>query len=428
MKNPESSKVIGFDGWIQGAHHYQRLVDAFKNKGLDLTLIHLGSWGNDVGRPKEEWIGNLQVRDISFYGRQSFPEILELEDPAAVIFLSTDTFLHRTFNRYCRHSNVATINLFHAIRGVVDNDDGLPFSMDRIAYLKFVASRLPRAFRHVWPAYSVALWKTNATFGEWVRFVGDIFRGALGIVPKVVADDARTDKCCVYINADIDYAIKTFGFTRGDVIAVGNPDLIRFGLSSDMIGSFLKQPSATRFDVMYVDTGFIAGGLVFKSEYEFVKHIVDTRDMLAQQGKHLLFKPHPSHSGTGVLSALANSGVEICPNETFVSRLQRCCACIVEPSSIVVFLAFLGMPLFLAKYGALRGQSFGKLLSQYPRARPMYDIHDFNSLLAFEQAECDEEKTMRWIEQNAGPLPAAEMPDRVANVVHRLISEKLQRE
>src|SRR2546427_574082 len=134
MNNSRTSKVIGFDGWTLGAFHYQRLVEALKAKGLALTLIHLGSWGNDMGRPKEEQMGNLQVRDISFYGGKSFPEILALEDPAAVIFLSTDTFLHRAFNRYCRQSRVPTINLFHGIRGVVDNDDGLPFSMNRIAH------------------------------------------------------------------------------------------------------------------------------------------------------------------------------------------------------------------------------------------------------------------------------------------------------
>ena len=106
-------KVIGFDAWTQGVFHYERLVDAFAKKGLKLTLIHLGSWGNEKGRPAEELIGALQVRDISFYSGRGLAEILALENPCAVIFLSTDAFAHRAFNRYCRQRNLPTIHLFH---------------------------------------------------------------------------------------------------------------------------------------------------------------------------------------------------------------------------------------------------------------------------------------------------------------------------
>lgn len=387
-------------------------------------MIHHGSWGNEVGRPEEEWIGNLLVRDIAFYRTKNLSEILEVEKPEAVIFLSTDTFLHRAFNRYCRYHNIPTINLFHAIRGILDADTDRPFKMSYVAYLRYAFSKLPRALRYVWPAYSVALWKTGAGFSEWVRFVGDIVRGVRGIVPRVVADDARTDRCCVYIEADVDFAISTYGFPPKDVVAVGNPDLIRFGLSSSMIGSSLPQPLATCVDVMYADAALIATGFVFGSEDSFVEHVVDVKNQLARQGKHLLFKPHPGHFGTHILPALEQAGVEICSNEDFVSRLQGCCACIVEPSSIAVFAALLGTPLFLARFGALNGQEFGALLTQYPRAKAIFDISDFNSLLASAQADRDTEKTIQWIERNAGPLPAERMPERVAEVCAALVEGK----
>ena len=314
-----------------------------------------------------------------------------------------------------------TVKVDHGIRTVVDVDNG--FKINRVSYLRFALSKLPRALKYVWPTYSVALWKTKATVSEWARFAWDIVCGALGVIPKVFADDARTDRCCVYIDTDIDFAVKAYGYAPKDVIAVGNPDLIRFGLSSNMIGSCLTQPLALRLDVMYVDAALISTGFVFKSEDEFIQHIIDTRDQLTQQGKHLLFKPHPGHSGTGILSALATAGVEICTNEDFVSRLQRCCACIVEPSSMAVFSALMGMPLFLANYGKLNEQRFGEVLTSYPRARLLGDVRDFSSLIAAEQADCDAEQTMHWIDQNAGPLPAEEMPERVANVVLGLISE-----
>jgi len=94
--------VIGFDSWIGGSHHFARLVPALKLRGLDLQLLHLGSWGSDPGRPQQEVISGMPVRDISLFRRKNFLEIIDSEKPVAVIFLSVDTFAHRAFNRYCR--------------------------------------------------------------------------------------------------------------------------------------------------------------------------------------------------------------------------------------------------------------------------------------------------------------------------------------
>ena len=32
-------KVIGFDGWTQGAHHYERLIESFKKNDIELILM-----------------------------------------------------------------------------------------------------------------------------------------------------------------------------------------------------------------------------------------------------------------------------------------------------------------------------------------------------------------------------------------------------
>ncbi|MCL5966092.1 MAG: hypothetical protein M1550_02570, partial [Deltaproteobacteria bacterium] len=347
-------KVIGFDSWTQGAHHYLRLVDTFKAKGIELILIHLGSWGTEKGRPEKEMIGNLEVRDIAYYNRKSFSEIIESENPSAVIFLSTHTFSHRAFNRYIRYRNIPSIHLYHGlvrVQAVVGSDS--PYKPNLIHRLKFATSQLPRALKYVWPAYARALWETGATAGEWSRFGYDIVSGAMGMHSKTVADDARTNGCCIYAAADIENAVQRYGYAREKVFVVGNPDLIHFGLTTDMIGSKLALPLVDRSDVMYVDTGLVyVGGFAFQSKEEFVQHMVDTKNQLEQQGRHLIFKPHPQHlMNDDILSDLIAAGVDICSNQDFLSRLQRCCACIVEPTSLSVVPALMGMPLLLANYG-----------------------------------------------------------------------------
>jgi hypothetical protein len=242
------------------------------------------------------------------------------------------------------------------------------------------------------------------------------------MIADASAADARTDRICIYIGADLDCAVDTYGVTRDKVVIVGNPDLTRFGLSSDIIGSCLARPEMPRPNVMYVDGAFISTGLVFDSEQEFIQHVIYTRDQLAEQGKRLVFKPHPGHSTTGVLPALEKAGMDISTNEAFIPTLQGCCACIAEPSSLTVLTALTGIPLFLVNYGKMKQQSFGEILTSYPRARRLLDASEFNSVLAAEQAAYDSRATLQWIEQNAGPLPAEGMPDRVAGVVASLIN------
>ena len=278
-------KVLGFDNWTRGAHHFERLVQAFKDRGMELTLLHLGSWGNDKHRPPTEMIGTLPVRDISYYTQNSFSRILETENPAAVLFMSTDTFAHRAFNRYCRYRGLPTIHLYHGIVRVQSVDSVSPYKIHLAAQARFVVSKIPKALRYVWPTYVRALWQTGAATSEWLRFGKDILRGALGAYAQVSADDARTDKCCVYVNADIEHAIKRYGFRREDVVAVGNPDLIQFGLTSDLIGSHLVPTQAVRSDVMYVDTALMYTGWVFASAKEFVKHLIDTKGRSRRQKK-----------------------------------------------------------------------------------------------------------------------------------------------
>src|SRR5438105_13315819 len=135
-------KVIGFDSWTSGSHHFQRLQEPLRSRGLDLILVHIGSWGSDTGRPREEQLGDLVVRDISAYGGRNLAEVLDRENPAAVIFLSTDTFAHRAFNRFCRQRNLPTINLYHGLVRVQAVDEGSPYQLNLWAHARFVSSRL----------------------------------------------------------------------------------------------------------------------------------------------------------------------------------------------------------------------------------------------------------------------------------------------
>jgi hypothetical protein len=415
-------KILGFDNWVGGAHHFERLVKPFAEQGLDLQLLHLGSWGNDVGRPVEETMGALKIRDISIHGSASFPDVLRRETPDLVLFMSTDTFSHRAFNRYCRQANVPTMHVYHGIMSVQ------PIRTSRwkvriVPQLLFALGKIPKALRRVWPCYAVSLLRTGASPREWHRFLYDILMAAAGRWPTQGADDARTDRCCVLAPLDIAQATDKYRFAPGQVTAVGLPDLISFGIAPEVIGWGLDQDTSASPDVMYVDTGFIFSGGVYASPQAFIQHLVTTQKQLNKIGKKLLFKPHPDFYRTNLLDDIRGVGIEVCEKKDFVSRLQNCCAAIVETSSASIVPAILGLPTLLAKYGDLASQDYGTVLTSYPRARLLTDISQIEPILAEEAARVDAAAVRRWILENAGPFPAEDMPLRVAQVTIDLIDE-----
>ena len=172
---------------------------------------------------------------------------------------------------------------------------------------------------------------------------------------------------------------------------------------------------------MYIDTAFIHRGAVYSDPKEFSQHIASTKQALQEQGKKLVVKLHPDHFRTTLPDELIEKGIDLCSNEDFIARLQKCCAAIVEPSSAAVIPALMGIPLLLAKYGTLSEQMYGDILVNYPRSREINDINSFNRLLAEEESNYDLEQCKEWIDINAGPLPADLMPDRVANVIKEII-------
>jgi hypothetical protein len=423
--NLRRRKIIGFDSWTGGGFNFERLLPAFAIRGMDFLLIHIGSWGSDPGRPPRETIGPIEARDIKYYDDAWFDEVLEREKPDAVLLLSTRTFAHRAFVRYCTQRGIPTLHLYHGVANVqVTTDTRGSHDIDRVAYALYALSRAGKLLRRTFPCYIRALWKTRASVRDWRTFIGDIGRFARGAPFLKAADDARTTRCAVYTNADIEHAVRVYGFEPGDVVSVGNPDLMRFGLQACMLGMMNRPSTATLELVMYVDTALAIVGLLFKSRSAFIDHLKATASCLAAQGKRLAFKPHPAHDVNALRRDLEGSGVELVTNDDFVARLQQCCACIVETTSVALVPALLGLPLLCACYGELRTQRFGPVLTSYPRGYLLDDVTKLSEILSRDAAALDQRQVEGWITFNCGPMPAEDMPARVAALIEEMVSAR----
>ena len=416
-------KILGFDGWTEGIHSYKRLLKSFNDEHIELLLVHLGSWGNEIGRPKEEILEEILVRDISYYEKMGFDKILETELPDAVLFLSIDAFAHRAFNRYCKERKIPTILLNHGIISVVDTTARTDAKSTISGKFIFFKSHLHKQIKFFLPSYATALWKTHASFNDWGRFILDIamrFLGGVGKNSMVASRDSKTSINFVYTEADFEYSKHKYRFKEDELFAIGNPDLIRFGLQVEQLGICMKNPIDSD-KVLYIDSANFEYGVIFKSKDEFIEHLIETKKALEKQSKVLFFKPHPSGIKHNILEPLMSEGIQICDNENFVDTLLTSCACISETSTAALIPALLGLPLFLTRYGKYTEQEFGNLLTSYPRSVRLCDIHCFNNELNSEKLRLNVQVTQNWIDRNVGPLPAYKFSERITNIIRQLV-------
>jgi len=409
--------VLGFDSWTGGAAKFARLVPAMRDAGYRLILLHIGSWGGDPGRQEQEWLDDLEIRDISYYGGKRMEEILDMEKPAAVLFLSVDVFAHRAFNRFSRQRGIPTVHLYHGLVGVQATNKEKLYKVNFVNQTGYVLSRVPKALRHIWPCYARALLRTGAGWNDWRRFVSDIVDLTRGRYIARAAPDSRTSAACVYTGADVPHAVGKYGHDPKDVHVVGNPDISAFGLTEVDLGVAARSPPQPRTEVVYIDTGLIYAGMVFDDADDFLQHLITTRDALLAQGFSLAVKLHPQHIRTDFPNRLVAAHIEVLDNQSFVPRLKNSAAAIVEPSTAALIPAIIGLPVMLAQFGKLTGQDYGQLLVEYPRARHLDSPDALTHFLATEAHMRDDSLLSTWISRNSGPLPADLMPSRVVQVV-----------
>jgi hypothetical protein len=412
--------ILGFDSWIGGAGKYASLVPALRRHDMRLLLVHIGSWGSDRGRPKQEFLNDLEIRDIAWYDGQNFEQILRIEKPSAVLMLSNEVFAHRAFNRYSLAAGVPTLRLYHGLVGVQAVNDTKLYQVSLISQTLFVLARIPKALVKIWPCYIRALIRTGAGFGDWRRFVTDTVNLTRGAYIAHAAPDCRTTKAAVYTQADVRHAVEKYGHPPEDVHVVGNPDISMFNLDEGRLGCALVDENPAINEIVYIDTGLIYTGMVFVDANDYYAHLINTRNSLARQGKKMAIKLHPHHFRTDFPARIEAAGIEVLSNTNFCERLIRCAAALVEPSTAALIPGLVGVPIMLIRYGKFAGQGYGKVMVEYPRARYLDDPDQLQAILDEEAGSLDVIAVRHWIAENAGPLPADHMADRVAEILDAL--------
>lgn len=417
-----SELIIGFDGWTEGAHHYERLVSDLRKHDYRLKLIHFGSYGHDVNRPMEEKIGELDVFDIGYYPGMGLKKILVKERPVAVIFLSTQSFLHRAVNRYCMKLNIPTLHLYHGLVTVQAVESDQPDRYEFIPHLKLILIRATKNIFRIIPIYIKSLIETGAPRSDWIRLWYDIKSKILARHIKVASADATTSMCAVYAESDVEHAHSTYQIPFEQIRVVGNPDLIKFGLESDDILLYFSGAQHHQ-KIVYIDHGGSTSGFTFKSKNDFIEFIERTSRKLEELGLTLVVKLHPAQAKTDTERLLLDRGIVISTDESFTKDLSNARAVITGPSSASIIPATYGMTIILAQYDQFWGQEYGDVLMSYPKSLYLKKLDDIAELLASEP-EVEIDAMRDWIRSYVSPLPAYDMPSRVVQGIMDIVKSK----
>lgn len=425
MTQQSKIKVLCFDSWTVGSYHYVRLIEEFTKHKIELMLLHLESWGGQKVEIERD-IDGLKTRDISFYKNQSFSKILEIEKPDVVIFLSTETFAHRAFQRLCHFKNIPTVNLYHAVVGVLPFDGKELHGFNIFGHFRNISKHFKKTVLKAIPAYIKSLIETSATSSDWSKLLKDIYYRAIGKWIFTPASDASSTKTCVYTDVDRQNAIDKYGHSPSDVFTVGNPDLIKFGLTEDLIGVALENKDYRSKKIIYIDSGISSHGWVFNSDNDYLKYLLDCSKEINKNGYELSvkLKPHPEDRKKYLSNELIKNNINVIENDEFIQALLKSTACIIEPTTLGIIPSLMGLPLFLVQMKPLDSIVYGEVYTSYPRSIILNDMSKINSQLLEEEACCNKAEVKNWIKDNSGPLPAIEMPARVANVVLALVNNQ----
>lgn len=418
-------KIICFDNWTKGANHFERLTPIMNKAGYKLMLIHVGSWGHDMNRPKEEYIKKLQVRDISYYKKMSFFEILKNEKPELIIFLSTRSLPNMSFNRCANYLGISTCHLYHALVNAQPLKNGeIDYSIKKSNDFIRLLFRFYPAIRYIIPEYLFTLLKTKAPLKIWFEFlyfvIGKFIKNKF-LLNRIITD-SKTSIGCVYSNADIYHMKKNYGLPINKIFTVGIPDFIRFKFKKSDLGSMLAQKRKKK-NIIYLETGLLSRNLVYKNKEEFVYHIHKTKKFVEKLGFSfkIKLKPHSNFVTKNNLSLLRSKKIEICKDENFLNELKQCCAIITEPSTVAILPAALGLPLFLANFGPLKKQKYGKILTTYPKKIYLNSLSGLTKIKNIKNTNKINNIFRKWSKQNLGPFPSNEMPKRFLNAIKTLI-------
>ena len=227
-------KVVFIDTWTVGIGNFHPISVKLNKLGIENLLIHRGSFGAEVGRPKEELIDGLKCRDISYYKTRFVHRMLEKEKPDVIVMLTSFYILDRAIILSARALGIKTVFLMPGIREV-DTDyiktTEYETKFKKLNKISSRLSKLPKYFKYVLPNYFYSGLKNDLFYIFKMEPWKVLFELFLSPGKKVLypmpSHEIHCDKALVFAREYKNFFNKQYGYPFDRLEVVGNPSLDR---------------------------------------------------------------------------------------------------------------------------------------------------------------------------------------------------------
>ena len=362
-------KVLFFDTWTVGIGNFLPIAKELKKRSVECILVHRGSLGAEVGRPKEEVVKGIQTRDISFYKTRLLHNIFKIEAPDAIVMLSSFYILDRAVILSAKALGIKTFFLMPGIREVDEDYIRTIEYETKFKKINSISSKLkkiPKYFTFVIPNYFFSGCKNSKYFiftpSPWKALGELFFQPGRKILYPTPSEEIHCDKALVYADRYKQFFHEKYGYPLEKIKIVGNPNLDRvYSLLNDKkdpaFNRSLRQEKKIGDDqpiVTYLATPFVEAGYKGWTSEARVKQIEEFLEGCIKAGCHLVVKLHPSMNDPAIYDLEKKfaeiSIIDACDTP---SLIDVSCAVIGHHSSTLLIPIVFDKPLFIPQWGLM---------------------------------------------------------------------------
>ena len=373
------SKIIFFDVWTKGTHHYKDLQKILRKNDIEIILLHFGSYGDEIRNEMVSVVNGITCYDMKYFNYNIKKAILNFK-PIAILYLSIDPLIMRACNLYAYKYKIKTFLTYPGLWSAQNyNNQKLLSKKSFYRYFIWIKNRIPNYLINYLPQYFLAVLNSKNKSIIIKSFLKIEFLKFMGNINPEESFDMRVKKVFVYNYFDKLHAKKKF--PKSSIKIIGVPDLYRYGeLKKYSKLSPLKRKINKKF--LYIGSGQRSRGMLLNDPYKYYIYLCDVKKYLNNFHKDIIFKLHPSClDDIKKINKKQKFKIDLITNSKFYQELQSIDCCITEPSSMSLIPIYLGINVFGTRMFELDKLNYGLSIKNYKLFRYLNEKEDLNKSL-----------------------------------------------
>jgi hypothetical protein len=355
----QKGKIIYFDYWTVGIHNFKVFDESLRHAGLEVKLIHLGSW-RDPNTPAYQEIDGIKCYDISYFKTKLLYNIIRDEAPDAIITLNASFTIDRAITMICRNLGIKLIYLMH---GIMTREEYIEDSIRETnrSRKEGLLRKVVNQLKGIVPNYLFSLYKYDKKYFfksyPYKLLVNTLLNPTRYLNFPPASFDLDPDLSLVYGNIDFRfYERRLFDKKKSVIKVVGNPGLDSYFQQFNELpferDSFLSQYNIplNKPYVTYLEEGFVQDK--FWTVDRWLAFCETLLDVCTQSGRHLVIKLHPRTANSPYLESLRRlENLSLVDRTNLPKLINFTDKCISHYSTTLIYPILLNKPIFVPRWG-----------------------------------------------------------------------------